>query len=105
MVETISTTGAVETLSVVRAGTGYTVATHATTGGSGNGACTVAVATNGTIGRIAMTGAQCHFYKIGDTVTLSGAVAAEWNTSFTIIGVDSLTGFDVVTTAAGNAAA
>jgi hypothetical protein len=103
IVETISTTGAVETISVVRAGTGYTVATHATTGGSGNGACTVAVTANATVGRIVTP--VNHFYKIGDTVTLSGAVAVEWNTSFTIIGVDSLLGFDVVTTAAGNAAA
>jgi hypothetical protein len=96
MVETISGAGVVETLSLVAAGSGYTVATHATTGGSGNAACTVAVATRSTVGRIVTP--ISHFFKIGDTVTLSGADAATtgWNGATTIIGVDSLTGFDVI---------
>ena len=99
MVETISGAGLVETVSLVAAGTGYTVATHATTLGTGS-ACTVAVATRGTVGRVVT--AINHFFKIGDTVTISGAGGATtaWNTSFAILGVDSLTGFDVISATA-----
>jgi hypothetical protein len=96
IVETISGAGLVETVSLIAAGTNYTLATHGTTGGSGNGACTITVATRGTVGRIVT--AINHYFKIGDTVTLSGAGGATtgWNGATAIIGVDSITGFDVI---------
>jgi hypothetical protein len=94
IVETISGAGVVETVSLIACGTNYTVANHNAAGGTGT-LCVVGVATRGTVGRVVTS--MNHFYKIGDTVTLHGAGGATtgWNRSEVILGVDSVTGFDI----------
>ncbi len=103
IVEAISAGGLVETVSLLSPGSsGYSVATFATSGGTGSG-CTISVTSVGVSARVVTT--ANHFYKIGDTVTLSGATDATYNTTYTITGVDALTQFDVTTTAAATAVA
>ena len=101
-VESISSTGAVLSVSLMRCGTGYSVASGvATTGGTGTG-CTIQVTTIGTIANVATS--LIHFFRIGDQVTIRGASEAAWNTTYTIIGADSNTNFDVAITATANLA-
>lgn len=97
-VETISSTGAVLTVSLRRAGSGYAVGTSTVTGGTGTG-CTINIATVGVVGFV--TTAVSHPFKIGDVVTIAGCSEAAWNGNATIIGLDQSTNttFDIVTTA------
>lgn len=97
MVTSTSPTGIVTGLTLIRAGTGYTVATVATTGGTGTG-CTVVISTIGTICNVVT--AINHHLKIGDQIVLSGD--ALYAGTVTIIGNDALNGFDFATGAAGN---
>lgn len=97
----ITAGGVVSAVQLLFAGTGSaTVGTSATTGGTGT-LCTIAIATIGTVGRIAT--AINHFFQIGQSVTFAGAVEAAWNTTYTVLATNSLTGFDVVTTATATA--
>jgi hypothetical protein len=100
--------GAVLSVSLHSAGSGYTVAsgvattTFATAGG-GSG-CTVQVTSiTGTIGVI--TTAVNHDLLLGDTITFKGATEAAWNATYTITGIQSLTVVEVSTTAAATAVA
>ena len=100
-VNRVSATGGVEEVILVRCGSGYGIgAGKATTGGSGNGACTIEITAVATVGRIATTGIN-HYFRKGDVVNFGGDAA--WNGSYTILAVDSLTTFDFEITAAGNA--
>jgi hypothetical protein len=104
-VTSIAPGGVVTGLELVHTGTatGYTVATgKATTGGTGTG-CTVGVTAVGVTSLV--TVATNHFFKVGDTVQIKGATVAQWNASFTILGVPGITTFCVVTTAAAALAA
>ena len=96
--------GAVTGLKIQKCGTNYGVSTGQTlTGGSGNGACTFQITAVNTIGTI--TTAINHHFPQGEVITFAGAVEAAWNTTYTVIGVSSLTTLDVVTTATATAAA
>ena len=102
-VESVAANGAVLAVSLYRAGSNYTTgAGKVMTGGTGS-ACTINISTIGTVGRITTTMNQ--WLTIGDVVTFSGATEAAWNNTYTIIGDDSLTTFDVITTATATAVA
>ncbi len=89
--------GAVLTVSLYTCGTTYTVGTgRATTGGSGSG-CTIEITSIGTIGVI--TTSLSHDLNFGESVTLVGAIEAAWNTTYSILGFQSQTIFEVITTA------
>lgn len=101
-VETISIGGLVESVSLFAAGSGYTTGTgKATSGGTGTG-CTIEITTVGTVGRIALSP---HIFKIGDKINFRGASEAAWNTAYTIIGSDSISGIDIPITAIATATA
>ena len=94
-VTAITTAGAVSTVVLETVGTGYTVATQATTvspaGGTG---CTIAV-TAVDFSELAVTVIN-HNLLLGDTVVMSGANgtgAAKFNGSYVVIGVPNLTSF------------
>jgi len=98
MVESISAGGVVTSISLVRAGATYTTgAGKSTSGGSGT-LCTVEIVSTGTVCYV-ITNIN-HNFKIGASVILSGDDL--YAGTVTITGVDSLTGFDFVTAAAGN---
>ena len=103
-VETISSTGQILSVSLMRCGAGYSVTTGAaTTGGTG----TLATVNISTVGIVCIaTTSAFHPFKIGDSVTIKGCSDAAYNTTVTIIGVDGTTGaqpitFEFITTAAG----
>jgi len=99
-VESISTGGAVESVSLYSAGLNYTTGSgKATTiiSGGGNNALTVNITTVGTVARMT-TVSNVNFYK-GDTVTVAGCNESAWNAPYSILAIDSLTTFDLVTTA------
>ena len=85
-------------------GSGYGIGTSATTNilGTGNG-LTVNIASVGSAGRI--TTAINHWFQRNDYVTIQGTTDNTWNTSWQIMGVDSLTGFDITGSAAAAPAA
>lgn len=97
-VETILTGGAVTSVSLVGCGTGYALAgaAQSATTGSGTGLI-ITITSIGVVGRI--TTGMNHFFQIGESVNFTGANEAAWNTTSTILGVDSLTTLDVATTA------
>ncbi len=105
IVTSITTGGAVTGIELVNAGvtTGFTTGTgKATTGGTGTG-CTIEITSVGVT--VKVTTATSHFLRTGDTVTVSGCSDATYNTSMTILCVNGLTTFDIVTTAAASMAA
>lgn len=103
IVESISAGGLVETVSLLAAGANYTVGTgRVTTGGTGTG-CTIEITSIGTVGRV--TTAINHNFRIDDSITFAGATESAWNTTYTILGVDSITAFDIIITATANATA
>lgn len=103
IVETITAGGVVATVSLLGAGLNYTTgAGKATSGGTGSG-CTINILTIGAVGRV--TVATNHNLAIGDSVTIAGCNDAAWNTTYTVLGTDSLTLFDITTTAAATAVA
>ncbi len=93
-VTAVSSTGAVTAVSLESVGTGYSVGTGIATtvapvGGTG---CTLAI-TSVDFTELAAT-PIAHNYKIGDTVTISGANgvgASKFNGTYTIIGISTLT--------------
>lgn len=103
-VESIGPTGAVLSVSLRRVGASYSVTTSATTGGTGTG-CTIGITGVGTTGRIATV--TNHPMAIGETVTVKGLTESAWNTTYTIIGVDSPSTleFVITATASGSSAA
>lgn len=103
IVESISSGGLVESVSLLRVGSGYTVGTgRVTSGGTGTG-CTIEITSIGTVGRI--TTAINHHVKIGDVISFTGATESAWNSTYNVVGVDAITGIDVVITATANATA
>jgi hypothetical protein len=102
-VEQVSITGAVLAVSLFTCGSGYSVGTgRVTTGGAGAG-CTVNITSVGTIGVFTTTiNADI---ALGDVLTFSGATEAAWNTSYTILGIQSLTVYEAIITATNNAIA
>lgn len=92
----VSTTGAVTSVMLYACGSGYSVTTSSTTGGTGT-LCTIGITSVGVVGRA--TTALNHNLAIGDSITLSGATESAWNNSFTVLGCDTLTNFDIATTA------
>ena len=104
-VESVSGTGVVTSVSLYSTGLGYTTGTKSTSviTGGGNAALTVSAVTVGTVGRI--TTAQNINIKKGDSIVISGCTEAAWNGTVSILAIDSLTTFDIITTAAGNMAA
>lgn len=98
-------TGAILTLSLYSCGSGYGNGTSgALTGGSGSGSPT-ATLTVGNVGVI--TTSIINDVKIGDSVTFMGANPATtaWNSGYTILGVQSQTILEVLTTATISAVA
>lgn len=101
-VETIAPGGAVTSVSLRRCGSGYTVGTSATTGGTGTG-CTIAISTIGTTGRVVTP--VNHPFAVGDSLTVKGMTEAAWNTTYTVLTVDSINSVEFVITATANASA
>ncbi len=98
-VTSISPGGIITGISLLRPGTGYTVTTFAQSATTGLGTGFIAnVTAIGTVCNVVT--AMSHNFKIGDSVILSGD--ALYAGTVTIIGCDSLTGFDFATAAAGN---
>ena len=94
-------TGAVLTVSLYTAGNTYTVGTgRATTGGTGSG-CTIEITAIGTIGII--TTALTFDMYLGESITFLGATETAWNTTYTVLGYQSTTVFEVITTAIATA--
>jgi hypothetical protein len=104
VVENVSITGAVLTVSLYTAGNTYgSTGTKSQTSTSGVGTgCTINVTSIGTIG--VLTTAINHDLDINDSVTFVGASEAAWNTTYSIIGIQSSSVVEVVTTATANAA-
>ena len=105
-VTAVSGTGVVTSVTLYSAGSTYTTGTgKATTviSGVGNAALTVNIVSVGTVGRI--TTVQSHNLISGDTISFSGCSEAAWNGSYTVLATDSVTTFDVVTTAVSSMAA
>lgn len=101
---TATNAGVVTALELFACGSGYTVATQSQTATSGAGTgCTCAVATIGTVGRI--TSVQNLNLAKGDSVTISGCTESAWNSVYTVLGIDSLTTFDIALTATATAVA
>lgn len=100
IVESITGSGVVASVSLIACGANYTTgAAKATTGGTGTG-CTLNITTVGTNCRVIT--ATAHWYKIGDSILIKGCNSAGYNTTYTILGVDSTTTFDVATSEAAN---
>jgi hypothetical protein len=98
-VTSISAGGVVTGISLYRPGTGYSVTTFAQSATTGVG--------TGFVANVTVVGVVCnvvtainHNFKIGDSVVLSGD--SSYAGTVTIIGCDSLTGFDFATAASGN---
>lgn len=104
-VETITAGGVVASVSLYSCGINYTTgAGKATTNVTGSGTgLTVDITTIGTVGRIT-TVTNTNLYK-GDSITIAGCSEAAWNTTYSILAIDSLTTFDIIITATANAAA
>lgn len=106
-VEAISTGGVVTQVSLYSSGTGYTTgAGKATTiiSGAGNNGLTVNITTIGTVARVTLA-TSSNLYK-GDLVTIKGSNdAANWDKSYNILAIDSLTTFDIEITAGASIAA
>jgi len=105
-VEAISAGGVVTSVSLYSAGTGYTTGAGKSTtiiSGAGNNGLTVNITSVGTVGRITST-VNVNYYK-GDAIVFSGCSEGAWNASHNVLAIDSLTTFDVLLTATGNAAA
>ena len=101
-VENIGASGAVTAVSLYSTGLNYTTGTgKATTNVSGTGSgLTVDITTVGTVGRISLS--SNHNLFVGDQVTFMGCTDATWNAAYTILATDSLSTFDVVTSAAAS---
>lgn len=98
--------GVVTKVSLYSAGLTYTTGTgKATTviSGTGSGTLTVEITSIGTAGRVTLP--TNHNLCAGEQVTISGCVEAAWNTTYNILATDSLTTFDIITTATSNAVA
>lgn len=96
---TAVTAGVVTAIELYACGSGYTTGTgKATTNiiGSGSG-LTIEITTIGTVGRLVT--ATNHNICKGDQFTISGITEALWDATYTAVGVDGLTGIDIITTA------
>lgn len=105
IVTAISTAGAATAIELVASGTatGFTTGTgKTTTGGTGSG-CTIEITSVGAT--CLVTTASAHWFKTGDTITVSGCSDSAYNASATILGVGSTTTFDIATSAAASMAA
>jgi hypothetical protein len=102
-VEQVAANGAVLAISLYTCGQNYTTgAGKATTGGAGSG-CTINITSVGTIGVFGTTiNADI---EIGEVMVFGGATEAAWNTTYTILGIQSQTLYEAITTAAANAVA
>jgi hypothetical protein len=101
-IESVDGNGSATLVSLIACGSGYSVATasQSATTGSGTG-LQISITSRTTVGRI--TASINHNIKIGDSITFTGANDSSWNTTYTVLGVDSLTTLDVEITAAATA--
>ena len=95
--------GVVTGLKLQKSGTGYGVAAGRTTTGGTGTLCTFEITAVTTIGTV--TTAFNHCFQAGDLITFAGATDAAWNVTTYVLGVSSLTTFDIPITAAATAAA
>jgi hypothetical protein len=98
--------GAVLSISIYSAGSGYSVGSGIATTviASGGTGCTIQItSTTGTIGSI--TTATNHDLIMGESITFKGATEAAWNTTYTVIGIPASTVVEVATTATSSAVA
>ena len=108
-VEAITTSGVVTAVSLYSAGLTYTTGTGKSTSvisGSGNAALTVNILSTGTVGRITTASYNVNFVSnvsMVDSITFTGYPL--WAGTYPILTIDSLTTFDIIITAAGNASA
>lgn len=103
IVESVNTSGGVLSLSLYSCGSGYSVGTGRGTSGGAGTSCTVNITSVGTIASFTTTiNADINF---GETLLFTGATESAWNTSYSIIGIQSQTVYEAVTTATSNAVA
>ena len=105
IVTSVGASGAVTGLELMNAGTatGFTVgAGRTTTGGTGT-LCTIEITSVGAVCKFAL--ATSHIMRTGDSVTIAGGAEAAHNATYSILCVNSVSSFDVVTTATANIAA
>jgi len=101
----ISAGGVVTSLELINAGTatGFTTGTgKATSGGTGT-LCTIEITSVGVVTKI--TTATNHFLRTGNAITIAGCSEAAYNGAATILCVNSVSAFDIATTATANMAA
>lgn len=102
IVTSISTGGVVTGVVLYSAGSGYSVATFAQTATTGVGTGFVASVSSINIVCNVSTAVN-HNFKIGDIIKINGS--SLYNTTYTIIGTNTLTTFDFVTAAASSMSA
>ena len=105
IVTSVGTGGAVTGVELTNAGTvtGFTVgAGRATTGGTGT-LCTIEITAVGPVCKLVI--APAHMLRTGDPITIAGCSEAAYNATSNILCVNSVTAFDIATTATANMAA
>jgi len=102
IVTSVGAGGAVTGLELMNSGTatGFTTGTGKTTSGGTGTSCTIEITAVGPTSKIVL--ATNHLLKTGDSITIAGCTEAAYNATSTIIGVNSLTTFDIATTATAN---
>lgn len=98
-VESISAWWVVTWVSLYRAWSWYSTWTSATTWGTWTW-CTISVTTVGVVGRV-VPSINVNLAQ-WDSITISGASDAAYNTTYNILAIDSLVWFDIIITAAAN---
>lgn len=95
IVTATTTSGAVSSLELVCSGTatGFTAGTGKTTSGGTGSGCTINITSVGITCYV--TTATAHWFRTGDSVTVFGCTASSYNSTFTILGVDSTTSFSI----------
>jgi hypothetical protein len=88
----ISGLGAITSVSLYRCGSGYSTGTSATSGGTGSSA-TISITAVGYTGYL--TTVVNHNLCVGDSVVITGSNETNWNSTFTLIGCNSLTTFEI----------
>ena len=100
-ITSVSAGGVVTGVQLVGRGNNYTTGAKATTVVTGVGSgLQVNVATVGT--SVKVTTALNHRIKIGDSVTIKGTTTSDWNVTSTVVGVPSITTFELDIAPAAN---
>lgn len=101
-VEAVNNVGAVTSVSLYTCGAGYTASTtSSTTSTSGGSGCTVTIVSVGIIGVI--TTNLSNDIQLGESISIAGITETAWNNTYTVLGIQSQTIFEIITTATATA--